>query len=244
MSNRTLSKSGMELIKKFEGCNLTAYKGQESDEYYTIGYGHYGSDVGEDQTITDEEATALLYADCDRFVAHVNRYMSNYNFNQNQFDALVSFAYNVGNIITLTRNGEASIEEISADMLLYCKSNGVTLRGLVNRRKAEQELFNTPIQSSGKSVEELAKEVIAGKWGNGAEREEALSAAGFDYSAIQSAVNTMLGAQDDVKSVEELAKEVIAGKWGNGETRKESLAAKGYDYNDVQTLVNEMLKGE
>lgn len=53
MSNRTLSKSGMELIKKFEGCNLTAYKVQESDEYYTIGYGHYGSDVGEDQTITD-----------------------------------------------------------------------------------------------------------------------------------------------------------------------------------------------
>nr|DAW52579.1 MAG TPA: Lysozyme [Caudoviricetes sp.] len=241
MSNRTLSKSGMELIKKFEGCNLTAYKVQESDEYYTIGYGHYGSDVGEGQTITDEEATSLLYADCDRFVTHVNKYMSNYNFNQNQFDALVSFAYNVGNIITLTQNGAASIEEISADMLLYCKSNGVTLRGLVNRRKAEQELFNTPIQSSGKSVEELAKEVIAGKWGNGAEREEALSAAGYDYNAIQKMVGVMLDVHSDSKSVEELAKEVIAGKWGNGAEREEALSAAGFDYSTIQSAVNTML---
>ena len=241
MSNRTLSNSGMELIKKFEGCNLTAYKVQESDEYYTIGYGHYGSDVGEDQTITDEEATSLLYADCDRFVTHVNKYMSIYNFNQNQFDALVSFAYNVGNIKTLTKSGTASIEEISADMLLYCKSNGVTLRGLVNRRKAEQELFNTPIQSSGKSVEELAKEVIAGKWGNGAEREEALSAAGYDYNAIQKMVGVMLDVHSDSKSVEELAKEVIAGKWGNGAEREEALSAAGFDYSAIQRAVNTML---
>ena len=48
-------------------------------------------------------------------------------------------------------------------------------------------------QDDVKSVEELAKEVIAGKWGNGAEREEALSAAGYDYNAIQSTVNSMLG---------------------------------------------------
>ena len=243
MSSRTLSKNGMALIKKFEGCNLTAYKVQESDEYYTIGYGHYGSDVEGGQTITDEEAVTLLYADCDRFIAHVNKYMSIYNFNQNQFDALVSFAFNVGNIKSLTNSGTASIEKISADMLLYCKSNGVTLRGLVNRRKAEQELFNTPVQSGVKSVEELAKEVIAGKWGNGAEREEALVTAGYDYNAIQNAVNNMLGAQDDVKSVEELAKEVIAGKWGNGAEREEALVTAGYDYSAIQTAVNNMLGG-
>ena len=241
MSSRTLSKSGTELIKKFEGCNLTAYKVQESDVYYTIGYGHYGPDVKEDQTISDEEATALLYADCDRFVTHVNKYMSIYNFNQNQFDALVSFAYNVGNIKTLTKSGTATIEEISEDMLLYCKSNGVTLRGLVNRRKAEHELFNTPIQTTGKSVEELAKEVIAGKWGNGAEREEALTTAGYDYNAIQKMVGVMLDVHSDSKSVEELAKEVIAGKWGNGAEREEALTAAGFDYSAIQNAVNNML---
>ena len=242
MSSRTLSENGMALIKKFEGCNLTAYKVQESDEYYTIGYGHYGSDVEEDQTITDEEATALLYTDCDRFITHVNNYMSIYNFNQNQFDALVSFAFNVGNIKTLTKSGTASIEDISADMLLYCKSNGVTLQGLVNRRKAEHELFNTPVQSGVKSVEELANEVIDGKWGNGEERKEALTAAGYDYDSIQTIVNVM--CKESKLSDEEVANEVIDGKWGNGEERREALTTAGYDYDSIQAIVNEMTGGE
>lgn len=90
----------------------------------------------------------------------------------------------------------------------------------------------------GKSLEEIVREVIAGKWGNGEERKTALTKAGYDYNTIQSLVNTSLK-----KSNEEIAKEVIAGKWGNGDERKTALTKAGYDYEAIQTLVNKILKG-
>lgn len=89
-----------------------------------------------------------------------------------------------------------------------------------------------------KSVEEIAKEVVAGKWGNGEERKTALTKAGYDYNTIQSLVNSLLK-----KSNEEIAKEVVAGKWGNGNARKTALTKAGYDYKTIQTLVNKLLKG-
>ena len=89
-----------------------------------------------------------------------------------------------------------------------------------------------------KSLEEIAKEVVAGKWGNGEERKTALTKAGYDYNTIQSLVNSLLK-----KSNEEIAKEVVAGKWGNGNTRKTALTKAGYDYKTIQTLVNRLLKG-
>ena len=96
-----------------------------------------------------------------------------------------------------------------------------------------------------KSVEELAKEVIQGKWGNGADRKEALEKAGFSYDAVQAKVNELMtgSAPAGGKSVEELAKEVIQGKWGNGADRKAALEKAGYDYNAVQAKVNEQLSG-
>jgi hypothetical protein len=96
-----------------------------------------------------------------------------------------------------------------------------------------------------KSVEEIAEEVIAGKWGNGTERKQKLTEAGYDYSAVQAVVNQKSGtspAKKSTKSVETIAKEVIAGKWGNGTERKQKLTAAGYDYSAVQKKVNELLK--
>ena len=87
----------------------------------------------------------------------------------------------------------------------------------------------------------IAQEVIAGKWGNGDDRKNRLTAAGYDYNAVQKAVNAKLGGSSSGKSVTELAKEVIAGKWGNGADRKNRLTAAGYDYNAVQKKVNELL---
>ncbi|MBR2809750.1 MAG: hypothetical protein IKD69_00070 [Solobacterium sp.] len=82
-----------------------------------------------------------------------------------------------------------------------------------------------------------------GKWGNGDERKQKLTAAGFDYNAVQAEVNKILGAGAAAKkSIEEIAKEVINGKWGNGDERKQKLTAAGYDYNTVQALVNKLLK--
>ena len=91
-----------------------------------------------------------------------------------------------------------------------------------------------------KSNEEIASEVISGKWGNGAERKEKLTKAGYNYSEIQSIVNAKVGAPAK-KSVDEIAKEVIKGDWGNGTERKARLISAGYDYAAIQRRVNELL---
>lgn len=90
-----------------------------------------------------------------------------------------------------------------------------------------------------KTIEELAKEVIDGKWGNGETRKQRLTAAGYNYDKVQAKVNELLSKK---KSITEIAKEVIAGKWGNGTERARKLTAAGYDYNAVQRKVNELLK--
>ena len=138
------SKNGIELIKCFESFSPKACKCLATEKYYTIGYGHYGADVKENQTITKEQAEELLQKDLEKFEQKVNKYNNVYNFNQNQFDALVSFCYNVGNIDQLTAKGTRTIKEISEKILAYNKSGGKVINGLTNRRKKEQELFNTP----------------------------------------------------------------------------------------------------
>ena len=98
--------------------------------------------------------------------------------------------------------------------------------------------------TSKKSVDEVAKEVIAGKWGNGEERKNRLTDAGYNYSEVQSKVNTMLSStpEPQKKSVDLIAKEVISGKWGNGQDRKNKLTQAGYNYTEVQSRVNQLLK--
>lgn len=95
-----------------------------------------------------------------------------------------------------------------------------------------------------KSVDKIADEVIAGRWGSGEGRKKALANAGYDYLAIQNRVNEKLGAgtQAPSKSVNEIANEVIRGEWGNGSERKRRLADAGYDYSTVQARVNKILR--
>ena len=94
-----------------------------------------------------------------------------------------------------------------------------------------------------KTIEEIAREVLAGKWGNGLTRKKRLEAAGYNYTKVQEKVNELL-KKPGKKSVEEIAREVLAGKWGNGILRKKRLEAAGYNYNEVQNKVNELLKGK
>lgn len=91
----------------------------------------------------------------------------------------------------------------------------------------------------GKSLDQVARDVIAGKYGNGEARKNAITKAGYDYNAVQARVNEILGGGK--KSVTEIAREVIAGKWGNGSDRKNRLTNAGYDYNAVQREVNRLL---
>lgn len=92
-----------------------------------------------------------------------------------------------------------------------------------------------------KSAAELADEVLAGKWGNGAERRSRLETAGYSYAAVQAAVNAKLAGAGGGKSVAELAREVLRGSWGNGAERRRRLEAAGYDYAAVQAAVNRLL---
>lgn len=89
-----------------------------------------------------------------------------------------------------------------------------------------------------KSVLEVAKEVIDGKWGNGDDRKKKLTAAGYNYDEIQAKVNELCKPK---KTVDQLAREVIAGQWGTGLNRKNRLTQAGYDYAAVQKRVNELL---
>lgn len=91
------------------------------------------------------------------------------------------------------------------------------------------------------SIDEVAREVINGDWGNGNERKNRLTQAGYDYTSVQNKVNELLGVKAYRKSVDELAREVIRGTWGNGSTRKQRLTQAGYDYDAVQKRVNELL---
>lgn len=88
-------------------------------------------------------------------------------------------------------------------------------------------------------VERIAMEVINGKWGNGEERRNRLTQAGYNYDLVQRKVNQILAP----KSIDTLAYEVIDGKWGNGAVRKKALTNAGYDYDTVQRRVNQILLG-
>lgn len=138
---KSLSLTGLVLIKNFEGLRLTAYRCPAGVP--TIGYGHTkGVKMGD--VITPDIADLYLIEDVQASVKAVNEYEPIYNFTQGQFDALVSFTFNCGkgNLSKLTAKGTRDIPTISRKLLEYNKANGRVLTGLVRRRKAEQILFN------------------------------------------------------------------------------------------------------
>lgn len=98
-------------------------------------------------------------------------------------------------------------------------------------------------RNEDESENEIVQQVMQGEWGNGQERIQRLTEAGYDAGLIQEKVNLALqGSQiNDIKTIDALAYEVIHGDWGNGEERKERLEAAGYDYDEVQQRVNELL---
>lgn len=107
---------------------------------------------------------------------------------------------------------------------------------------------NPPPSPGGKSVSQLADEVIAGQWGNDPERSSRLRADGYDPSAVQSEVNRKLGGGGSSpaparKTNEQMAQEVLNGLWGNGEDRERRLKAAGYHYEAIQAVVNQRLGG-
>ena len=117
--------------------------------------------------------------------------------------------------------------------------NGKFIRGYGVPKYTVENVENK-VENSKSDIEAIAKEVIAGKWGNGEIRKQALIKAGYNPSEVQSKVNELL--KGSKKSILTIAKEVIAGKWGNGEARKQALKKAGYNASEVQAKVNELLK--
>ena len=98
--------------------------------------------------------------------------------------------------------------------------------------------YKKPNTPEKKTVTQLAKEVIEGKWSARDERRQKLTAAGYNYSAVQKKVNELC----EKMKINKIAQEVIQGKWGNGEERHQKLTDAGYDYDKVQSRVNELMK--
>ena len=163
------SQAGIDLIKKFEGCRLKAYKPVAAEPCYTIGYGHYGSDVLPNMVISQAQAEELLKQDLVKYENSVNGL--GLQLNQNQFDALVSFAYNCGsgNLKRLTRG--RTLQQIADAMLSYNKGSGQVLPGLTKRRQAERALFLSGMTdthpATGNPYPEPTKSIKLGEKGNG-----------------------------------------------------------------------------
>ena len=154
ISCHSISQNGINLIKQFEGCRLKAY--QDSVGVWTIGYGTTsadksitGTNIYKGLTITQQTADKWLKLSVNnKYGKNVDSFDSKYHWNQNEFDALCSFAYNIGSINQLVDNGKRAKSVIPEKMLLYVKANGQKLSGLVRRREAEVNLYKHGTYSS------------------------------------------------------------------------------------------------
>ena len=137
-----ISVEGISLIKKFEGCELEAY--QDSVGVWTIGYGHT-KDVKEGDKINQDEAEHLLEEEMPEYEGYVND-MVEVSLEQCQFDALVSWVYNLGptNLSSSTLLkvlNEGDYDEVPFQIKRWNKAGGKVLEGLTRRREAEALLF-------------------------------------------------------------------------------------------------------
>ncbi|WP_047238153.1 lysozyme [Chromobacterium subtsugae] len=140
-----ISHRGLALIKQFEGIRLSAY--QDVVGIWTIGYGHTGADVASGRVITQERADQLLQQDLARFEAGVAKLVS-VPLSQSQFDAMVSFSYNLGlgnlqgsRLLRLLNAGDYA--GAAGQFPRWNRAGGQVLPGLTRRRLAEQALFQS-----------------------------------------------------------------------------------------------------
>lgn len=145
MTRYKLADKDIDHIKKFEGLSLKACKAVSTEKYWTIGYGHYGSDVTRGMTITEAQAKQLLARDLVKFEAGINEL--DVCQSQEQYLALVDFAYNCGiaalkksTLLKYIRHNATDLM-IAREFMAWVRSGGVVLKGLVNRRKWEAETY-------------------------------------------------------------------------------------------------------
>ena len=149
VGNMNASSSLVSFIKAKEGYSATAYRGADVQNQ-TIGYGHVLLDGENYTTVTQSQATKLLTSDLSSAVASVNKEFAGTKLTQNQFDSLVSFAYNLGSniwsgatkLVGDIKSG-ASTQTLKNDFTQYDHCNGSELAGLYNRRVDEWSMFTS-----------------------------------------------------------------------------------------------------
>lgn len=153
-------------------------------------------------------------------------------------------------------NSTESVKEYFVNRMRYFATLGNTvdeMLGQVSEEPTVQENVKSekPAKNrgGGKSVDEVAQEVLQGLWGNGEERFNSLTNAGYDAQAVQNRVNSLLSGEAtdydvDNTDLDSVANEVLQGVWGNGQERYDSLTNAGYDAQAVQERVNSILSGD
>lgn len=153
-------------------------------------------------------------------------------------------------------NSTESVKNYFVSRMRYFATLGNTvdeMLGQVSEEPTVQETVQTETttqKSSGKSVDEVAQEVLQGVWGNGEERFNNLTNAGYNAQAIQNRVNSLLSGETttdydvDNTDLDSVANEVLQGLWGNGQERYDRLTNAGYDAQAVQNRVNALLNGD
>lgn len=141
-SERQIGADGLALIKRWEGCKLTAY--QDIVGVWTIGYGSTGPHVKPGMKLTEKQAEGLLQEDLDRFEATVAK--SAPTASQSEFDAFVSLAFNIGqtafkNSTALRRHNAGDKVGAAEALQWFNKAGGRTVKGLMNRRADEARLY-------------------------------------------------------------------------------------------------------
>ena len=140
-----ISQEGLSLIKKFEGCKLEAYKCAAG--VWTIGYGSTKR-VKKGDTFTQEEADKLLLVEMEEYEGYIND-LVDVNLKQNEFDALVSWVFNLGpanlkssTLLKVLNSTHKDWNDIPTQIKRWNKAGGKVLQGLVRRREAEALLFD------------------------------------------------------------------------------------------------------
>lgn len=211
MSNMELGKDGISLIQYYEGVKLKAYKCPAG--IWTIGYGHTGPDVKPGLVITTEKANALFSEDIAKFVAAVNTYLT-VDVTQNLFDALVSFAFNLGEgslkRSTLLKyvNQKKTYTDISSQFRRYVYGNGVKLVGLVKRREAEALLAGgfpwrtASTKSSSVEVYQTTNVSVEPEWTHKEEDHVIVNPTniGSSVAIIGATVNSIISNADTIAS--------------------------------------------
>lgn len=182
--------------------------------------------------------SAGIWVENDAYVPDVGDVIM-YDWDDNGVGDCTGWSDHVGIVVSCDGSTIRVIEGNKSNTIGYrdIAVNGKCIRGFITPHYAAGGSV-TPTPS--KSVQDVAKEVYAGEWGNNPERKEALEKAGYDYQEVQNAVNTILkgNAATDLTAI---AKEVILGKWGNGQERIDRLKAAGYSPTAVQKRVNELV---